>query len=56
MPGYTGGKGKTSSNTITNQVEQFTNMMSMDLSGKMNVVIVLLVALVLMGAYKCLKK
>lgn len=50
MPGYEI-KGKTANST-----EQFTNMMSMDLSGKMNVVIVLLVALVLMGAYKCFKK
>jgi hypothetical protein len=55
MPGYTT-DGKTSQGDVVNQVESFTNMMSMDLSGKMNVVIVLLVALVVMGAYKCFKK
>jgi len=55
MPGYTT-NGTTSQGGVVNKVESFTNMMSMDLSGKMNVVIVLLVALVLMGAYKCFKK
>ena len=55
MPGYNG-NGTASKGDVVNQVESFTNMMSMDLSGKMNVVIVLLVALVLMGAYKCFKK
>tara|TARA_B100000963_G_scaffold278719_1_gene247151 strand:+ start:236 stop:415 length:180 start_codon:yes stop_codon:yes gene_type:complete len=59
MPGYDGQEGTvvTSTGSVMQQFQNRNNNASMlDLSGKMNIALVLLVILVVMCGYTCFKK